>query len=291
MMTSETVRRALEDLIQIRGGAESLGWLKDSTEVDDSNLDERLSELSKTFGTKHLIAGFKERNDSVLMTSYGAMPIGHWRTDRAARAWLLAMRAAQKANPFKALFSFYDNGDTETRIAALYAVNLVDDDDIEQGMSLIHDAGRTYLEELMNAAWCNHPFCTANMNDVEYRKAVLKALFCNVPIDGFIGLSERADSELAHSLKDFADEREAAGRPVPDVLWPVLALHPQPGLIARWIGRLEHPLSVQRIVSARSLRNARDTRALSFLQERLSREDDPKVSVAITEAIEACTPT
>jgi HEAT repeat protein len=203
---------------------------------------------------------------------------------------LLAVRAAQTSTPFKTLFSVYDNGDTETRVAALYAINLVDDEDVEQGMSLIHDAGRTYLEELMNAAWCNHPFCTANMNDVEYRKAILKALFCDVPIEGFIGLSERADSELAHSLKDFADEREAAGRPVPDVLWPVLALHPQPGLIARLIGRLEHPLSVQRIVSARSLRNAKDARALSFLQERLSREDDPKVSAAIAEAIEACTP-
>ena len=291
MMTSETVRRALEDLIQIRSGAESLAWLKETVQLDESMLDGRLAELSKTFGTKHLIAGFKDRHDSVLITSYGAMPIGHWRTDRAARAWLLATRVAQTSTPFKALFSAYDSGDTETRIAALYAINLVDDDDVEQGMSLIHDAGRTYLEDLMDAAWCNHPFSTKNMSDIEYRKAVLKALFCDVSIDGFIGLSDRADSELAHSLKDFADEREAAGRSVPDVLWPVLALHPQPGLIARLIGRLEHPLAVQRIVSARSLRNARDARALSFLKERLSRENEPKVSAAIAEAIEACTPT
>ena len=117
-MTSETVRRALEDLIQIRSGAESLEWLKATAEVDESALDERLSELPKTFGTKHLIAGFKDRHDSVLITSYGAMPIGHWRTDRAARAWLLATRAAQTPTPFKALFSAYDHGDTETRVAA-----------------------------------------------------------------------------------------------------------------------------------------------------------------------------
>ena len=128
------------------------------------------------------------------------------------------------------------------------------------------------------------------MSDVEYRKAVLKALFCDLDINGFLGLSERADNELAHSLKDFADEREAAGRAVPDVLWPVLALHPQPGLIARLIGKLEHPLASQRIVAARSLRNAGDVRALSFLTERLAREDEPSVSTSITEAIEACTP-
>ena len=126
------------------------------------------------------------------------------------------------------------------------------------------------------------------MSDVEYRKAILKALFCDVPIDGFLGLSERADRELALSLKDFADEREAAGRAVPDVLWPVLAMHPQPGLIARLIGRLEHPLAAQRLVAARSLRNAKDERALSFLEERLSREDNGKVVEAIRDAIAVC---
>lgn len=287
-MSSGTVRRALEDLVQLRSGADAVSWLKEAIDVDELQFGECLAQLPKKFGHKHLIAGFKDRQDSVLMTQHGAMPIGHWRTDRAARALLIAMRAARAEKPFKFLFATYDNGDTETRVAALYAVNLVDDDDVEQGMALIHDAGRTYLEELMNAAWCNHPFATVHMSNVEYRKAVLKSLFCNVPIEGFLGLSERADNELAHSLKDFADEREAAGRPVPDVLWPVLALHPQPGLIARLIGRLEHPLAIQRIVSARSLRNAKDSRAVSFLQERLTREDDPKVTAAIHEAIEAC---
>ena len=101
-------------------------------------------------------------------------------------------------------------------------------------------------------------------------------------------LNERADSELALSLKDFADEREAAGRAVPDVLWPVLALHPQPGVIARLIGRLEHPLREQRIVAAKSLCNAKDPRALSFLNERLAREDDPQVNVHLEKAIAAC---
>ena len=286
-MTSETVRRALQDLIQIRRGAELVSWLKEGIDEEGSALQNRLLTLGRKFGTKHLIAGFKERHDSVLMTVYGSMPIGHWRTDRAARAWLLSTKAAATPHPFKSLFDAYDKGDTETRIAALYAINLVDDPQVADGLQLIHDAGRTYLEDLMNAAWCNHPFSTRHMNAVEYRKAVLKALFCNVPIEGFIGLSERADSELALSLKDFADEREAAGRAVPDVLWPVLALHPQPGLVARLIGRLEHPLAAQRLVAAQSLRNAADSRALSFLKERLSREDDPRVSSAINEAIVA----
>ena len=287
-MTGDTVRRALEDLIQLRTGADQIAWLRSVIDVPSTELADSLRVLRRTFGSKHLIAGFKERHDAVLITTYGPMPIGHWRTDRAARALLLAARAAKTTAPFQTLFAHYDAGDTETRVASLYAINLVEDSDIDQGMALVHDAGRTYLEVLMDAAWCNHPFSTNHMTAMEYRKAVLKALFCNVPIDGFLELSARADSELAISLKDFADEREAAGRSVPDVLWPVLALHPQPGLIARLMGRLEHPLAAQRLVAARSLENAKDKRAVTFLQERLHREEDQTVHAAISKAIAAC---
>lgn len=286
-MKSESVRSALMELIRIRAGNEVATWLENSVTDARQHLDQVCVDLSRRMGKKPLIAGFKERTHSVLMTGLGAMPIGHWRTDRAARAWLLATLSAETDTPFARLFEFYDQGDTETRLAALLAVNLVDDSDTAKGLALIHDAGRTYLDELIDAAWCNHPFSAHHMSDAEYRKAVLKALFCDLAIDGFLRLSERADVELAKSLRDFADEREAANRPVPDVLWPVLAMHPQPGLVARLIGRLEHPLSAQRLVAATALRNAKDPRALSFLEERHSRESEPSVKSMIEAAIAA----
>ncbi len=286
-MKSESVRSALLELIRIRAGSEVVTWLNHSVTDARQNLDQVCVDLTRHTGKKPLIAGFKERTHSVLMTGLGAMPIGHWRTDRAARSWLLATLAAESDTPFARLFEFYDKGDTQTRLAAILAVNLVDDADAAQGLALIHDAGRTYLDELIDAAWCNHPFSAHHMTDAEYRKAVLKALFCDLPIDGFLRLSERADVELAKSLRDFADEREAANRPVPDVLWPVLAMHPQPGLVARLVGRLEHPLSAQRLVAATALRNAKDPRALSFLEERHSRESESSVKSMIEAAIAA----
>lgn len=286
-LKSETVRRALLELIRIRAGSEAATWLENSVVNAQDNLDQVCADLNRQMGRKPLIAGFKDRTRAVLMTELGAMPIGHWRTDRAARSWLLATIVATSETPFADLFTHYDNGDTETRIACILAINLVDDTQVAQGLSLIHDAGRTYLDELIDAAWCNHPFSAHHMSDTEYRKAVLKALFCDVSIDGFLRLSERADAELAKSLRDFADEREAANRPVPDVLWPVLAMHPQPGLVARLVGRLEHPLSAQRLVAATSLRNAKDGRALSFLEERHARETESDVKSMIEAAIEA----
>ena len=196
-MKSDSIRRALLDLIRLRAGDTEGQWLENCLVDARQDLDGVLSDVSKRFGKRHLIAGFSQRSSAVLMTQLGPMPIGHWRTDRAARSWLLATLSVDSNAPFKDLFSYYESGDTETRIAALLAINLVDDPDSAQGMMLIHDAGRTYLDELMDAAWCNHPFSAHHMSDVEYRKAVLKALFCDVEISGFLRLDERADVELA----------------------------------------------------------------------------------------------
>ena len=149
---------------------------------------------------------------------------------------------------------------------------------------MIHDAGRTYLSELMEAGWCHSPFASRYLSDEEYRKAVLKSLFCDVPVSGFMGLEERADAELARSLCEYADEREAAGRIVPSAVLRVAAFYPQPGLLARLIGRLEHPSTEERLTAAIGLERTGDQRALSFIQERVGREEDPEVNAALKHA-------
>ena len=79
--------------------------------------------------------------------------------------------------------------------------------------------------------------------------------------------------------------REAAGRPVPDVLWPGPRSLSAIGSRRSSLSRLEHPLAEQRLVAARSLANAGDERTRSFLVERKEREDDPQVIKAIERAL------
>lgn len=277
-------RAALKALLDERLGGQS-AWLEASmAEANPDSVGRMLLEAARAVGRRPLIAGFAERDDAALIGTHGAMKIGHWRTDEAARSLLLARVASAADHPYRTLYKLYDQGDTEARVAALRALNLVDDASAEDGLEMVFDAGRTYLEELMAAAWTHNPFATAHLNDTEYRKAVLKALFCDVPVDGFIGLEQRADAELAKSLCEYADERVAAGRPVPHAVWIVAAHHPRPGLVARLVGALEHPLPVERRVAATALANACDARALPFVEERLAREEDPAVLDALTRA-------
>lgn len=287
--TPAASREALRAAIDARLGPDDTarGWLDARGAEDLDGIRHAMADIGRVLGRKPLVAGFSERSTATLPGVHGPLRVGRWRLDEAGRTWLLATAADRAERPFDALFGLYDLGDTDTRVGALHALNFVADDDTDRGLELVLDAGRTYLDPLLTAAWCDNPFSAKHMSDEAYRSAVLKALFCNVPVDGFLDLESRADPTLAKSLYDYADEREAAGRPVPAAVWIVAALHPCPGLVARLIGRLEHPLPAERRTAAAALANARDARAASFIAERLARETDPEVQAALRAAAEA----
>jgi hypothetical protein len=54
------------------------------------------------------------------------------------------------------------------------------------------------------------------MPDAAFRQLVLKAIFLGVAIDRILGWRTRNDDELRRMVGDYAAERRAAGRPVPD---------------------------------------------------------------------------
>jgi hypothetical protein len=91
-------------------------------------------------------------------------------------------------------------------------------------LPLVEDALRTNDTGLLAAAV--GPYAARHLDPHTWRHAVLKCLFTGVPVDEVADLDRRArgDCELARMLGDYAAERTAAGRPVPDDLHRVLAL-------------------------------------------------------------------
>jgi hypothetical protein len=51
---------------------------------------------------------------------------------------------------------------------------------------------------------------------LNYNQMVLKALFIGSPLARLVGLEERITPELVRMAEDYATERQAAGRPVPE---------------------------------------------------------------------------
>nr|WP_225858971.1 EboA domain-containing protein [Streptomyces albicerus] len=136
----------------------------------------------------------------------------------AARILLLHAARADAAT----LARVYRQGTAAERRAVLEALpHLVPGPD---ALPIVEDALRTNDTRLVAAAV--GPYAARHLDAHNWRHAVLKCLFTGVPVNAVADLPRRAraDAELARMLGDYADERTAADRPVPEDLYRVLAL-------------------------------------------------------------------
>ncbi|MFJ4466139.1 EboA domain-containing protein [Streptomyces sp. NPDC089424] len=140
--------------------------------------------------------------------------------EHADAARVLVLHAAG-ADP-DSLARVYRQGTGAERRAVLHALpHLVAG---PEGLPLIEDALRTNDTRLVAAAV--GPYAARHLDAHNWRHAVLKCLFTGVSVDSVADLERRAngDTELARMLGDYATERTAAGRAVPEDLHRVLAL-------------------------------------------------------------------
>ena len=121
----------------------------------------------------------------------------------------------------EALLSLYSRGDSAERRGVLRGLGSLAARDpglpapvVAAGLSITAEALRTNETGLVAAAAGD--FAAAYLDQHNWRHAVLKLIFMGVSIAAVTDLQHRADGELARMASDFAAERRAAGRPVPD---------------------------------------------------------------------------
>ncbi len=91
-----------------------------------------------------------------------------------------------------------------------------------KGESLLDQVGeglRSNMRGVFEAIIHDNPYPNRHFDEHRWNHMVLKALFVGSALAPVQGLDERANAELARMLCDFAQERRAAGRPVPFEIW------------------------------------------------------------------------
>ncbi|MEU1162677.1 EboA domain-containing protein [Streptomyces sp. NPDC005921] len=146
----------------------------------------------------------------------------HWTVDEAARAVLLTALPLRGPALADEVGTLHRHGDPAEQRAVLRALPLVDDEG--RLLFLVRETLRGNDNTLIEAAL--GPYAAARLPDDEYRQAVLKCVFCEIPLARVAGLTDRADPELARMLADFAHERIAAGRDVPEDIRTVVRSFP-----------------------------------------------------------------
>ena len=119
------------------------------------------------------------------------------------------------------LMTLYNGGDSAERRGVLRGVGALatrspklPDVVVTAGLRLTTEALRTNESGVVAAAV--GPFAAAYLDQHSWRHAVLKLVFMGISLGAVADLLERADDELARMAGDFAAERTAAGRPIPD---------------------------------------------------------------------------
>ncbi|WP_256795959.1 EboA domain-containing protein [Terrabacter sp. Ter38] len=145
----------------------------------------------------------------------------------AAREALLMAVPGPAASVIDAVRRVYDHGDAAERRAVLLALPALDAPGRanaigDAALPIVRDALRTNDTRLVAAAL--GPYAAAHLDADAWRQAVLKVLFTGIPVERVAGLADRADDELARMVRDYAAEREAAGRVVPPDARTVLDL-------------------------------------------------------------------
>jgi hypothetical protein len=140
-----------------------------------------------------------------------------WTVDDVARVLLLTRLPLTGPALATEVGDLYRYGDAAEKRGVLRALHLLDLDD--EALPLVHDALRTNDTRLIGAAL--GPYGAAHLDAHAYRHGVLKCVFTGVPLAEVACLRERRDAELARMFRAFAQERVAAGRPVPADVWLV----------------------------------------------------------------------
>jgi hypothetical protein len=110
----------------------------------------------------------------------------------------------------------FRTGDNEERRALLRALPLFPQP--ERFVALAVDACRTNVVPIFEAIAAENPFPARHFPELHFHQLVLKAVFLGVRLPRVIGLGARVTPELARMADDYAAERRAAGRSVPEDL-------------------------------------------------------------------------
>lgn len=139
------------------------------------------------------------------------------RIEDEARARLLEVLAdvlaARPDDLVREVADLYRYGDADERRAVLRALPLLGLGSAEPLLALVRDGLRTNDPRLIAAAMGG--YAAEHLEIEAWRHGVLKCLFTSVPLRLVARLRDRADDELRRMVRDYAREREAAGRDVP----------------------------------------------------------------------------
>ena len=137
-----------------------------------------------------------------------------------------------------------------------------------KGDTLLDQVGeglRSNMRGVFEAIIHHNPYPRQHFDQHRWNHMVLKALFVGSALSSIQGLDERANAELARMLCDFAQERHAAGRPLPFEIWRCVGPFAQGPMLDSLARALTSADATERCAAALALHACPDPAAARLL--------------------------
>lgn len=141
-----------------------------------------------------------------------------WSIDQAARSLLvLSLPSGDPDSLVATLDKVFQTADVGESVALYQTLPLLPHP--ERFTARAAEGIRSNMTSVFEAVALDNPYPSEYLDDAAWNQMVLKTVFVGSPLHRITGLDERANSDLARMLVDYARERRAAGRPVEPELW------------------------------------------------------------------------
>lgn len=205
-------------IVERRADPRAVAWLKEPLEAIAQRFDaEALAALyaraGRRFGHDAIALDAAEK---AACAGAGAPAPEGWPLDQATRAaLLLALDGWAPRNRYVAVVeSLFYRGDNAERQALLKTLTMLP----EPGrfVDVAIEACRTNVVSVFEAIACENAYPRTHFPELHFNQMVMKALFLGVAVARIEGLDARMNPELVRMAGDYAAERRAAGRAVPE---------------------------------------------------------------------------
>jgi hypothetical protein len=210
-----TIRELLQRALQMAVSDSQAAWFEQALPLAAHGTTAQLLQVY-TQASRHLGRAPLPAIDDGHAPALNAVPRSQWGLEDAARlTFLLARHEAARDDEhfFADASACFEQGDSGEQQSWLRGIALLPG--AERFRPIAIDACRTNILPVFQAIACENPYPARHFPERNFNQMVLKALFNGIALARIVGLTDRANAELARMATDYAAERTAAGRSVP----------------------------------------------------------------------------
>ncbi len=172
--------------------------------------------------TGHNIVKISDADEQQLTSLVPGFSLKGWTIDRLCRLWLLLQIPSTNQDDYsKKIDALFRNADMNEQTALYSSLYFFAYPNLWQHRCA--EGIRCNIGTVLEAIMYHNPYPAKYLEEKAWNQLVLKAFFTEKDINSIIGIDDRSNRELAHTLVDYSNERWAAHRQVNPQLWRMVS--------------------------------------------------------------------